>query len=92
MQRETIIIIGGGLAGAKAVEGAREPASTGTSFCSPTNLTSPTNGRRSRRTTCEASPGRGSSRVHGDAFYVDHEIEVRTDDQPSRASTDPARS
>ena len=84
MQRDTIVIIGGGLAGAKAVEGARDAGFDGRIVLLTDEPHLPYERPALSKDYLRGESGAAQLRVHGDAFYVDHEIEVRTDTTVAR--------
>ena len=78
MQRDTIVIIGGGLAGAKAVEGARERGFDGRIVLLADEPHLPYERPALSKGYLRGESGRSSCAVHGDSFYADHDVEVRT--------------
>ena len=74
--RKTFVIVGAGLAGAKAARRCAPKASPGVWSCSATSRTARTSAHRFRRTTSAGETRADELFVHDHDFYDDHGIEL----------------
>ena len=84
---QTFVIVGAGLAGAKAAETLRDEGFDGRVVLIGDEPERPTSARRCRRTTCAARPSASKAYVHDEGFYAEHDIELRTGAPRSTRST-----
>jgi 3-phenylpropionate/trans-cinnamate dioxygenase ferredoxin reductase subunit len=76
----TLLVIGGGLAGAKAVEGAREAGFDGRIWLVGDEPVAPYERPPLSKEILRGEKELHSSRVHDEAFYSDHDVELVLDD------------
>ncbi|HEX6388758.1 MAG TPA: FAD-dependent oxidoreductase [Solirubrobacteraceae bacterium] len=85
--RQTHVIVGGGLAGAKAAEALRTEGFDGRIVLLAEEPEAPYERPPLSKDYLRGESARAKARVHADGFYTDHDIELRT--HASVASTEP---
>ena len=76
--RYDILLIGGGIASASAAAELRERGFEGSILSRRASSTRRITARRSRRATCQGREDRDSTLIHPEAWYAEHDVEVRT--------------